>query len=560
MKKSIVVFALFVALSSFAEVLINPEHGDWVAGDTDQIYGGLNGDILDWPSQGGNGATYVHYMDSNGDQIAQKKMSGVAGRLNSVSFGHNGSTYTDHFYSGGKIETPTWENWHYYVLVDEEEPPVVFDEYSWQIHFDNWDLTYGGSLVATLMQSGNSSLLSSDSFPDDYHSMISASSVSIERDVDVPPTQISLVVTHDSEGVFPYSSSFSLESSGTTASGGDKYFASIFSDIGDPTVTTNSPDPETDPLPIDPTNPPDPEPVVVPIQPPVGGGDTSPEVATNYDEFRKAVEKALDNRELSAVELEEAFNSALINAFSEKELSREAIQNAMENALYSMGQYTEKQRDAMQNALSRQGLAGSNIGLQVGNNVLAALESKELSADEIGKAVADNISSNSASGENIGDVLDERDLNADAIGKAVADNINSNGVGSLAGILSDIEDNTDGTGDTGGETESPTNGVGGASGDAEGDIEGMSEGILGDFADGVEDKLKSMFVLELPDIGTVTSWEYELPTYMGITLPTLRIDLTQYPFIPQIRMVLLFILYLGAFWKSIKIIEGAYTK
>ena len=91
-------------------------------------------------------------------------------------------------------------------------------------------------------------------------------------------------------------------------------------------------------------------------------------------------------------------------------------------------------------------------------------------------------------------------------------------------------------------------------------ISDMNTGPVGNFVDAVEAKIRSMFTLELPNIGTVPVYAQELPGFMGLELPPLAIDLEEYPMVPQVRNVLLFCLYLWAFFAALKIVQGAIAK
>ena len=91
------------------------------------------------------------------------------------------------------------------------------------------------------------------------------------------------------------------------------------------------------------------------------------------------------------------------------------------------------------------------------------------------------------------------------------------------------------------------------------DLEGMNSGVLGRFSDGIEAKIKSMFTLNLPAVGKTSVYQKELPAFMGINLPALSIDLEDYPLIPTVRVVLVFCLYLWAFFRACKTVQGAYS-
>jgi hypothetical protein len=371
----LIVMALFMCASSFASTYtVYYDEGDefeigygykcsWngsnysVAG-VDAYYGFLTKEV--------NGATFVGLAEVGDISYGAYTIS--------FFFGEGESTYPpDGFEDIGEEEDP-------------DEPEVVYDLYTYGIYLSSADpyylFGYETYLVwdnSTYESLGYGSLNDGDIFS--Y-----SSSVQVEYDSTDPiPQRMEVILTTgaDQQTQAHY---FDFQDTGDlTESGGHVYHATCsWTETVD---TTDWPY-----FPINPTNPPvaleptDPSPEET-------GGDTSPEVALNYEDFRDAVESALDNRKIS----QEEFQTAMENALNAKSLDGENIQNAMSNALKENNITQEGMYNAMGAAIQANNLSASEIGSAVGSE----LDDRDLTADAIGQAVADSIGTNAYAG--IGD-------------------------------------------------------------------------------------------------------------------------------------------------------------
>jgi len=342
-------------------------------------------------------------------------------------------------------------------------------------------------------------------------------------DSPIAPASVSAYITVNGEVVKSGTANFQY----TGASPSPEYDNHFFADLS---LEFNGGYDETDPEepvpPIDPTNPP-PTNGPVPPSPGVPGGDTNPTTDQAYEAFRNAMEDALDNRELSGQEVHEAVQTAL----AEQGLSNEHTQNAMENALYNMGITQEDNRDAVQNALSRQGLSASNIASQL-SNVLKGLT---LNTDGLTQS-------------ELGETLDGKGLTGSGIGQAVGD--------ALGGKFGEALGGQDGGGYTGGGDPAGSSYEEGES-SVGGDL-GQMDPVAGSFIAGqIEGKIRSMFVMQLPQVGRNPVFTMELPGFMGVSLPALTVDLDKLQYVPWVRAVQVFCLYVWAFFTGMRIVGRA---
>jgi hypothetical protein len=353
------------------------------------------------------------------------------------------------------------------------------------------------------------------------YSVAGSGFLDVSATASILPTSFGAVVS-SSAGNNAYTESFTSEGSWGTGAG-LYYYAEINETID--LAMSEGGDDEVD-FPISPTNPPvaleptDPSPEET-------GGDTSPEVAVNYEEFRDAVESALDNRKIS----QEEFQTAMENALNAKSLDGENIQNAMSNALKENNITQEGMYNAMGAAIQANNLSADEIGASIGDE----LDDRNLTADGIGTAVADAMSSNDGSG--IVDAIE--DLNGDIMAKLDFDN-----AGSVSGLVYEAY-STNGNAVADAVT-SATN------------VTGEASGMI----DFVEEWFGAFFTLDLPmSIGKQTSVSFAIPgSPPGVEgmADSIDIDMSGWSMLSTIRMMESIILHVCMVFLAARIYKSAW--
>ena len=87
---------------------------------------------------------------------------------------------------------------------------------------------------------------------------------------------------------------------------------------------------------------------------------------------------------------------------------------------------------------------------------------------------------------------------------------------------------------------------------------GKLPALFGNIVSGFETRIREVFTLELPAVGKKSTFSRTLPPLMGMHLPDLAIDLDKYEFISTLRSILLFCLYIWAFFQSLRIIGSIF--